>query len=95
MRIRITPARLVAGVVVVGAALLAVVVAFCGTLDPAYARVVLSSYIVMWVLAVAVSVGVAVVAQASVRKRHGVFSHLRQSTTAEVMGDDANAKRQA
>jgi hypothetical protein len=95
MRKKLTPARLVAGVVLVGAAALGLVVIFAGSLDPWSARVVLGASIAAWLLAIGVSVTVAVVAQAAARKRHGVFSHLRQSTTAEVMGDDTNAKRQA
>lgn len=89
----IRPAKLVVAVVSLGAWLLAVLFVWITSLGTAYWPVILGIYIVLWSGAVAAFVAVAVIAQASVRKRHGVFSHLRQGPTPDVRGGHTSGER--
>ena len=93
MRKRIKPAGLVLRVVLVGALLFGVVVWSSSWLYPLHVRLIVGGYLVAWLIALAVCTAVAVVAQASMRKRHGVFSHLNQSSTEQGVGGTARAER--
>ena len=92
MRNTVTPAGLVGVVVLVGAVVFGALLAAFEVVRPGYARLIVGSYMAAWVLAITIVLFVAVIVQASVRKRHGVFSHLKQTSTTELTGGDARAE---
>jgi len=89
----ITPTGLMLGVFFIGASALGVLLSVFELFGPGYSRLLLGSYLLTWILATVIVLSVAVIVQASVRKRHGVFSHLKQSSTSELTGGDARAQR--
>lgn len=80
----IKPFTLIATVVSCGALGLGLVLFFWGQFGP-YRWLILAGALVGWyVLTIWVILPVAVIAQSVRNKRHGVFSHLRKSSTKDL-----------
>lgn len=81
----IKPSTLVATTVSVGTLVLGVGLFVSDLFPPRSRWLILAGYLVGWyILTVWVIVPVAVIAQSVRNKRHGVFSHLRKSSTKEI-----------
>ncbi len=81
----IKPSTLIASVVSVGALALGLVFFFWAQFSPRHRWLILAGSLAGWyVLSVWVILPVAVIAQSVRNKRHGVFSHLRKSSTREL-----------
>ena len=93
VRTRIRPAKLVATVAFAGLALLGVLSVWILWSAPPYGALILGIYVAVWMSAILISVAVAVIAQVAMRKRHGVFSHLREEITANVKGGEIRVRR--
>ncbi len=81
----IKPSTLVATTISLGLLVLAAALAFSDLFGSRHRWLILTGYLVGWyVLTVWLILPVAVIAQSVRNKRHGVFSHLRRSSTKEL-----------
>lgn len=84
---RIKPATLVRSVTAVGLLIFCVLLLLYDDLPSEYARFILVGYVVIWLVVTAwLFIPVAVIQYAAQKKRHEVFSHLKQSSLKEVKG---------